>query len=91
VIPAIKKIEGKARMCPIVMGEVSELCGLVNKNAKEAVKLKSREPPGGDLTFEGKFGMAAPANFQLFHESNPNRFESDPIGFAGGSFCGRSR
>jgi hypothetical protein len=43
------------------------------KNAKEALKLKPREPPGGDLTFEGKFEQAAPANFQLFHDSNPRR------------------
>jgi hypothetical protein len=73
VIPAIKKIEGKPRMCPISMGEVSELCALTNKNAKEAVKLKMKEAIGGDLTFGGKFDRAAPTNFQLFHESNAKK------------------
>jgi hypothetical protein len=73
VIPAIKKIEGKPRMCQIAMGETSELCTLANRNAKEAIRLKNREPPGGDLTFEGKFEQATPANFQLFHDSNAKR------------------
>lgn len=72
LIPAIKKFEGKARMCLIPMMEASELCARAGKNAKEVIKLKCVDP-GDDRTFLGKFEQPSPSNCQLFHESNPKK------------------
>jgi hypothetical protein len=72
LMPAIKKIEGKSRMCLIPMGEASDLCARAAKGAKEAIRIKSVDPKG-DLTFGGKFERQGAANCQLFHESNPKK------------------
>jgi hypothetical protein len=72
-MPAIRKIDGKSRMCLISVSDMSSLWQKFKQNAKEAIGLKAREPPGGDLTFEGKFGRPAPENFVLFHDSNTKR------------------
>jgi hypothetical protein len=74
VIPAIKKFEGRSRMCPIRVGESSALYVKMTQNAKEAIRLRIREPPAnGDLTFGGKFEISSPANFLLYHESKAKK------------------
>jgi hypothetical protein len=73
IMPAIRKVEGKSRMCLIAVSEMSGLYQKLLQNAKEAIRLRTREPPGGDLTFEGRFERAAPGNFLLFHDSNTKR------------------
>jgi hypothetical protein len=73
IMPAIRKVDSRSRMYLIDVSEMSNLCQKFKQNAKEAIRLKAQQPPGGDLTFAGKFECADPANFLLFHDSNTKR------------------
>jgi hypothetical protein len=72
LIPAIKKVKGKARMYLIPMISSSDLLLRAERNAKEVLQMKSRDP-AGDLSFGKTFEEKALANRQLFHESNKKK------------------
>jgi hypothetical protein len=72
VTPAIRKIEGKGRMCLIPMLETSNLFARAAQNAKEAIKFKSVDTED-DPTCNGKFERPSPSNGQLFHDSSPKK------------------
>jgi hypothetical protein len=73
VVPAIKKIAETSRMCPVPPGDFSALYQKMVQRAKEAIRLRAREPVEGDITFGGRFEVPSQSNFILYHESNPKR------------------
>jgi hypothetical protein len=76
-LPAIKKAgksDNRAKMFPIPFGKASNLIAKVKEQSKEAIQMKTRDPgKTPDWTFGGQFPVASPANFLLFHSSNPTK------------------
>lgn len=77
VIPALKKVDNRNQMYKVPFSESSVLIQVVQRMAKEAIRLKARIPISSgntyDMTFEGKFSMNSLTNFILYHESSPKR------------------
>jgi hypothetical protein len=85
LMPAIKKIDGKARMCLIPMLETSGLFARAAQNAKEAIRFKCVDA-ADDARKHGKLERPSPSNVQLFHESNPKKIQCSFGGQADGNW-----
>lgn len=77
LVPALKKINGRSRMLPILLEESSGLVSRLSQMSKEAIRLKTRIPASQgnsfDMTFDGKFQQSSLSNFILYHDSNTRK------------------
>lgn len=77
LVPALKKINGRSRMLPILLDESSGLVARLSQMSKEAIRLKTRIPASQgssfDMTFDGKFQQSSLSNFILYHDSNTRK------------------
>lgn len=78
LVPALKKMDGKSRMFPILYADVSGLWTRASQLSKEAIRMKTRIPPKSasgdwDMTFGGRMTAPSLSNFEIYHESNERK------------------